>query len=94
MTSSTEKSNIHCVEQGHKLNTGYIYKISSRVTAKYTFGLNFWSTNNYKVRWNQHKNVNDGSPLQNDIRLLGADNVMFVVAESCCMDQYNSITNR
>jgi hypothetical protein len=84
------------------LSKGYIYKITDSKKKCY-----IGSTIDSRKRWIQHEDASEDMPLHRAIKEQGIENFTFdvvkefefidtnhlLIIESCCMDQYDSITN-
>ena len=99
---STQKSYINFIDYKPQVSIGYIYKITDANGKNY-----IGSTVDYKARWRQHKEAGEDMPLHRAIEAQGIENFNFeviktveyidsqqlLIYESCCMDEYDSITN-
>ena len=102
MSRSTKKSYINLIDYKPEVSIGYIYKITDSKNKIY-----IGSTTDYKKRWKQHEQAGEDMPLHKAIKDQGIENFSFeviktvefidsyhlLIIESCCMDQYDSITN-
>ena len=102
MSRSTQKSYINFIDYKPQVSIGYIYKITDANGKNY-----IGSTVDYKARWRQHKEAGEDMPLHRAIKAQGIENFNFeviktveyidsqqlLIYESCCMDEYDSITN-
>ena len=102
MSRSTKKSYINLIDYKPEVSKGYIYKITDSKNKCY-----IGSTIDYKKRWKQHEDASEDMPLHRAIKEQGIENFTFevvkevefidtyhlLIIESCCMDQYDSITN-
>jgi hypothetical protein len=102
MSRSTKKSYINLIDYKPEVSKGYIYKITDSKNKCY-----IGSTIDYKKRWRQHEDASEDMPLHRAIKEQGIENFTFevvkevefidtyhlLIIESCCMDQYDSITN-
>jgi hypothetical protein len=102
MSRSTKKSYINLIDYKPKVSTGYVYKITDDKGKNY-----IGSTNDYKKRWEQHKQAGEDMPLHRAIKDKGIEKFSFeviktvefideqhlLIIESCYMDKYDSICN-
>lgn len=79
-------------KEGIKMASG-IYKIENIITHNVYIG----KTNNFEVRWNQHKSEarhnKDNSHLYNAMRKYGIENFTFSIVEEMTLEEYNKNGN-
>ena len=102
MSRSTKKSYINLINYKPEVSIGYIYKITDAKNKVY-----IGSTIDYKKRWKQHEEAGEDMPLHRAIKAQGIeffsfeviktveyiDSEQLLIYESCCMDEYDSISN-
>ena len=102
MSRSTKKSYINLINYKPEVSIGYIYKITDAQNKVY-----IGSTIDYKKRWKQHEEAGEDMPLHRAIKAQGIeffsfeviktieyiDSEQLLIYESCCMDEYDSISN-
>ena len=79
VSRATKRSLVNFCNIDYKLNTGYIYKISNKLTNKIYIGS---TKTSIEQRYDEHLKSDDGTPLHKDIQELGAENFNIELVET------------